>query len=59
MNVGSVDSMSELVSGAQELVAKEKDSSKVSSDRVVSHQDITLDIDYRVSPTLKLVVFTR
>ena len=51
--------MSELVSGAQELVANEKDSSKDSSDRVVSHQDITLDIDYRVSPTLKLVVFTR
>eukprot|EP00092_Neocalanus_flemingeri_P108736 GFUD01139655.1.p1 GENE.GFUD01139655.1~~GFUD01139655.1.p1 ORF type:complete len:1716 (-),score=430.19 GFUD01139655.1:66-5213(-) len=56
--VGQNNALDSLVAGAMELSASEDSSESVSNDgKVVSYEEIILPIDYKVSPSLKLVVF--
>jgi len=56
--VGQDDALQSLVAGAKELSASESNTERESNEgKIVSYQEIILPINYKVSPSLKLVVF--
>jgi len=58
VNSGKSNDLDSLVGDSVELSASEDDNEKQSNEgKVLSNQDIILPIDYKVSPSLKLVVF--
>ena len=57
---GQNDALTALVGEARELSASESNSEQKSNEgKVLSYQEISLPIDYKVSPSLKLIVFVK